>query len=201
MEKSSLAAGLWGSLIGTTGSRALPGGIIANVSMVHAMRKVFIALVVCFGLLSVWLAFRKTPTHQLNVRTYFQNAQSLQRGTPVWIDGVQAGSVTDVRIRPEPSERPVEVLMAITTTYELSIPRDSRATLSAQGVLGPTVVEINTRMASGSPLENGGVLKSMEGTVTGNQAADVTEKIGNVLIEESKRLREQDKPPGAPATK
>ncbi len=163
------------------------------------MKKVVIALVVCFGLLSAWLAFRKTSTHQLNVRTYFQNAQNLQRGTPVWIDGVQLGSVTDVRVRPELSERPVEVLMAINTPYELSIPRDSTATFSAQGVLGPTVVEIDTRMASGSPLENNGVLKSIE--VTGNQAADAMEKIGSVLIKESKRLREQDKPRAAPATK
>jgi ABC-type transporter Mla subunit MlaD len=117
----------------------------------------------------------------------------------VWIDGVEVGSVTDVRLRPELVDRPVEVLMTIRTPYQLSIPRDSIARLSAEGVLGPNVVDIDTRLTTGSPLENNGVLKSLE--VPGNQAADAVEKVGNMLVKESKKMREQDKPPAAPATK
>lgn len=165
------------------------------------MKKFVVALVVCVGLLCLWIALRETSSHQLTIRAYFQSAQGLKRGTPVWINGVQVGSVIDVRVHPELTEHPVEVLMAISTPYELSIPRDSIARLSAQGVLGPNVVDIDTRMATGSPIANGGVLKSVEDTVTGNQAADAMEKIGNVLIKESNRLREQDKPRAAPTNK
>jgi ABC-type transporter Mla subunit MlaD len=175
--------------------------------MVNTVKKFVVAVVVCGGLLSFWLALRKSSIHQLIISAHFQNAQDLKRGTPVCIDGVQVGSVTDVRLRPELSKHPVEVLMAVSAPYTVRIPDtvripgDSTVRLSAQGVLGPTIVNIDTRMATGAPIANGGVLESVEDTVTGNQAADAMEKIGNVLIKESKRLREQDKPMAAPPSK
>src|ERR1700692_1652877 len=98
------------------------------------MRKTLLVLVVVAGLTCVWLALRRNSIHQLTVRTYFRHAQSLQRGTAVWVDGVEVGSVSSISVRPELGERPVEVVIAIRTAYDLRIPNESIALLSVQGV-------------------------------------------------------------------
>ena len=152
------------------------------------MRKTLLILALVVAICA-WLVLRRSPSHRLSVRTYFRHAQSLQLGTPVWVDGVEAGSVTSINVRPELGERPVEVVMAIQTPYDLRVPNGSTASLSAQGVLGPAVVEIDTRKAGGPPLGSGGVLESLE--VTDNQAAHAMEVIGNSLVEASKKLRDQ----------
>jgi ABC-type transporter Mla subunit MlaD len=89
----------------------------------------------------------------------------------------------------------VEVFISIGTPYHLSIPCDSTAELSAQGVLGPTVVEIDTRKATGPPVANNGVLKSFEVEMTDSQAAHAMKVLGLTLVEESRKIPEKEKPP------
>jgi phospholipid/cholesterol/gamma-HCH transport system substrate-binding protein len=158
------------------------------------MRKGVLALIVIAVAICLWLSLR--PPSQLNVRTYFHNAANLQRDTSVWVDGVEVGSVTSVAVRPELGERPVEVLMTIRTPYELRIPKGSIASLSTQGVLGPTVVDIDTRRASGPPIENGGMLDSLE--LANNQAARAIEVLGNALVDASKKLQEKEQSSSKP---
>ena len=66
-------------------------------------------------------------------------------GAPVCVDGVKPGVVKSMRVRPELGERPVEVLMSISTGYELRIPNDSTVILSTEGILGKTFADIDTR--------------------------------------------------------
>jgi phospholipid/cholesterol/gamma-HCH transport system substrate-binding protein len=160
------------------------------------MRKALFILAIVALVTCLWLTLRENSIRRLSVRTYFRNARSLQRGTPVRVDGVEVGFVTSVSVRPELGERPVEVLMEIRMPYDLRIPSGSIASLSAQGVLGPTIVEIDTRSASGPPIGNGDVLRSLE--VTDNQAAHAMDAIGNTMIEASKKLREKDQSPSVP---
>jgi hypothetical protein len=101
--------------------------------------------------------------------------------------------VTSVDIRPELGEHPVEVIMSIGTSKKVIVPNDSTVWLTAEGVLGPNVVEIDTLKAVGPPVENNGVLKSLE--VTNNNAARAMEIMGNALIDASKKLRDKDKSP------
>jgi len=126
-------------------------------------------------------------------------AQGVQTGTSVWVDGVQVGKVESVHLNPAVRDRPIEVLMELETPYDLGIPRDSISRLASQGVLGPSVINIDTRMATGSRVENNGVLKSQEAAVS-DQGADVMENVGNALVNESKKLRQQQKVPTTPAT-
>jgi len=162
----------------------------------RAMRKLVLAVIVGIGLTCLALIFVKAPSHRLNVRTYLRNAQGLQSGTPVSIDGVRVGSVTSVDVRPELGDHPVEAVMMIGTSYKLTVPNDSVVRLTAEGALGPTVLEIDTRKAVGPPAENNGVLKSME--ATDNQGARALEFMGNVLIDASKKIRDKDRSPSPP---
>jgi ABC-type transporter Mla subunit MlaD len=145
------------------------------------MRKFVLALIIAVGLGCIRLAVRKPPTHDQNIRSYFQNGSSLKAGAPVCVDGVRLGVVTSVRVRPELGERFVEVLMAIDTPYELKSPNDSTVVLSTEGVLGQTFADIDTRSAHGPAIGNDGVLKSSE--ITAEQGAQAVKHLGDALVQ------------------
>ena len=107
------------------------------------------------------IPFAKRSKRNLQVKAYFQNAAGLQVGAAVRIAGVEVGGVTAIRVRPELSDNPAEVSISLDRSYMLNIPRDSVASLSTEGVLGPAFVDIDIRKASGPPLQNGAVLKTV----------------------------------------
>jgi len=156
------------------------------------MKTLILSVTIVAVALGLLLLSRKNSHHQLNVTAYFQNAMDIKRGSSVWVDGVQVGAVSSVSISSKLKERPVEINMAMSTPYELIIPNDSVAMFATQGVLGPTVINIDTRGANGAPTSNGATLKSKEPPPLSNKnAADVMEKIGNALSEQAKQLRQQ----------
>jgi phospholipid/cholesterol/gamma-HCH transport system substrate-binding protein len=98
--------------------------------------------------------------HTIGVKTYLTDAMGLRPNAPVRLAGVDVGSVTSVRVRPESKEAPVEIALALKTAYELNIPDDSTVSLETAGVLGETFVEIDNHNASGPPIRSGGTLKA-----------------------------------------
>jgi len=155
------------------------------------MRKAILVSVIVAGLASIWFVSRESRTQRLTVRTYLRNTENLKPDSIVKVDGVELGAVKVVNLRPELDKRPVEVVMELRNDNGLRIPNNSTVSPEAEGVLGPTFVEIDTHQAAGPPLRNGDVLESVEPDVTNEQAAQALEKIGNVLIEESKKLRQK----------
>jgi|HubBroStandDraft_3_1064219.scaffolds.fasta_scaffold40157_3 ABC-type transporter Mla subunit MlaD len=145
------------------------------------MRRFILALIIVVGLGCIWLAIRKQPGHDQILKSYFQNGSSLKAGAAVCVDGVRLGVVTSVRVRPELGERPVEVVMAIRTPYELRIPNDSMVILSTEGLLGPTFADIDTRGARGPTIENDGVLKSS--AVTAADGAQVVKRLSDAMVQ------------------
>src|SRR5205823_9908717 len=87
--------------------------------------------------------------HKLRLKAYFNNAMALRPGAPVRLAGVDVGTVTSVRARPEVKDTPVEVVMGLNTPEELKVPNDSTVSLETAGVLGETFVEIDSHTASG----------------------------------------------------
>ena len=112
---------------------------------------------------SLVIALAKPSQAHFNVKCYFQDAQGLHPGAKVRLAGVEVGSVTSVRVRPERRDQPAEVLMSLQAPYELRIPNDSVVTLEIAGVLGEVFPEIDIRGASGPPLQADGVLKTRPG--------------------------------------
>ena len=154
------------------------------------MKKIASLFVIISCLAAVGFVLYRNLTHNFYVKTYLRNVQSISPGTSVHINGVEVGMVKRLTITPESSENKVEVLMALGNSARQTIPADSTVWLSADGVLGPTVLEIDTTKATGPIIQNYGFLNSAE--VTDSQAAKALEKIGNVLIEKSKQLRAKD---------
>jgi phospholipid/cholesterol/gamma-HCH transport system substrate-binding protein len=116
---------------------------------------------------------------KVEVKAYFTNAEGLRAGAPVRLAGVGVGSVKSVRARPEMKETPVEVVMVLNRQNDLNIPTDSTVMLQADGVLGPTFVEIDAAGASGPPISANSVLKTQRVTVLTTD--EIIEKLSGVL--------------------
>jgi phospholipid/cholesterol/gamma-HCH transport system substrate-binding protein len=101
-------------------------------------------------------------TTRLTVRSYFENSAGLKVGAPVLLDGVTVGNVSAVRPVLDRKLTPVEVMMKINRKYADGIREDSRASLETQGVLGDTLVDIDSKYAHGGPAQNNAELRTTE---------------------------------------
>jgi phospholipid/cholesterol/gamma-HCH transport system substrate-binding protein len=101
-------------------------------------------------------------TGKITLRSYFENAAGLKEGAPVNLEGVTIGNVTGVKIAPARKLTPVEVTMKIGAKYRQAVHTDSTSSLETIGVLGDTVVDIDSKRATGPPVENNGELKTNE---------------------------------------
>jgi phospholipid/cholesterol/gamma-HCH transport system substrate-binding protein len=103
-------------------------------------------------------------SHKLTVHTYFENSAGLKVGAPVDLQGVTIGTVKAVLVVTDPKYKPtpVEVVMKIDGKYQKALHKDSKAALSTLGVLGDTLVDINSQFATGPELEDGDELKTLE---------------------------------------
>lgn len=103
-------------------------------------------------------------SHKLTVTTYFENAAGLKTGAAVNLEGVTIGTVKSVAVASSPERKltPVKVIMKINEKYASDLHKDSKASLSTVGVLGDTVVDINSQFAVGPPLQDGDELKTTE---------------------------------------
>ena len=103
-------------------------------------------------------------SHKIQVTTYFENSAGLKEGAAVNLQGVTIGTVKTIVIT-SASERkltPVMVTMKLDTKYGKDLKKDSKASLSTVGVLGDTVVDINSQYAVGPPLDSGDEVKTLE---------------------------------------
>jgi ABC-type transporter Mla subunit MlaD len=78
----------------------------------------------------------------------------------VRVAGVDVGTVRSVQADPQNKNCAAEVETVLATTYKINIPKDSIAGTNTAGLLGEVYVNIDTRQASGAPIENYGYLKS-----------------------------------------
>jgi phospholipid/cholesterol/gamma-HCH transport system substrate-binding protein len=91
------------------------------------------------------------------VHCYFDNASGVKPGAPVALEGVSIGEVTRVEITTDAAHRltPVEVVMKLSPRFRSSLHTDSVVSLSTAGVLGDTLVDINSQTATGPELKTG----------------------------------------------
>ncbi|NYF79272.1 MlaD family protein [Granulicella arctica] len=101
---------------------------------------------------------------KLTVVTYFENAAGIKEGAPVNLQGVTIGNVKAVTVVANPARKltPVRVVMKIDKKYAADVKEDSKASLTTVGVLGDTVVDINSQVATGLPMQDGDELKTLE---------------------------------------
>lgn len=94
--------------------------------------------------------------------SYFENSAGLKSGAPVNLEGVSVGNVKAIRIVSSRPLTPVEVIMRVGKQFQPDIHTDSKTSLETIGVLGDTVVDIDSKFATGPPVHNGNELKTTE---------------------------------------
>jgi phospholipid/cholesterol/gamma-HCH transport system substrate-binding protein len=101
---------------------------------------------------------------KLTVSVYFENAAGVKEGAAVNLQGVTIGAVKSVTVTSDPSRKltPVRVVMKLDSKYQADLKEDSTAALTTVGVLGDTVVDINSQIAHGAPLKDGDELHTLE---------------------------------------
>ncbi|MBS1814487.1 MAG: MCE family protein [Acidobacteria bacterium] len=103
-------------------------------------------------------------TKKITVRSYFENSSGLKEGAPVNLQGVTVGNVDKVKVISDPARKltPVEVTMKLDTRYLPMLRKDTKSALSTVGVLGDTVVDLNSQFATGPQLQDGDEIKTLE---------------------------------------
>jgi phospholipid/cholesterol/gamma-HCH transport system substrate-binding protein len=128
-------------------------------------------IVLVSSLILVFLLFLLTSASGLSifskkliVTTYFENAAGLKQGASVNLQGVTIGTVEQVTITSDPARKltPVKVVMKLDGKYQDELREDSKASLTTVGVLGDTVVNVNSQNAVGAPLRDGDELHTLE---------------------------------------
>ncbi len=130
-------------------------------------------------------------TSKLMLRSYFENAAGLKVGAPVNLEGVTIGNVKSISIVPNRKLTPVEVVMKVSSSGSKYLHEDSRTTLNTVGVLGDTVVDIDSKHAIGPPVKDNDelgttespnlsdVIKSSQGTI--EQVNTILAKIDSLV--------------------
>ncbi len=168
------------------------------------VRKSILVLMIVIGVAAIGSVFiNRLRYFRQDIKSCFDDAGGLRAGAAVRIAGVDVGTVRSVRASPQNKNCPAEVEMALATTYEIRIPKDSIAETNTAGLIGEVYVNIDTTQASGAPIENYGYLKSKPSKTTlslGDQlkAADVLLRLVRTLKEGEKEVPKDTGPPKHP---
>ena len=127
---------------------------------------VIVAIVLLLLLLFLMTSSQGTSvfTHKITVHSYFENASGLKEGAAVNLQGVTIGNVKSVKFVNDPSRKltPVEVTMRLDKKFLNGLHSDTKSALSTVGVLGDTVVDLNSQTSTGPQLKDGDELKTLE---------------------------------------
>ena len=132
--------------------------------------KVGVLVLISLTLLLI-LLFLMTNTTGMNTferkllaRSYFDNSEGLKVGAPVNLEGVPIGEVHAIHLSTDPAHKltPVEVEMKLSPRFANRLHTDTTASLITTGVVGDTVVELNSELAQGPQFQTGDELKTYE---------------------------------------
>jgi ABC-type transporter Mla subunit MlaD len=112
--------------------------------------RVFVIAVAALALVAV-IAIRPQE-HKLRLAACFDDVRGLQAGAGVQISGVDVGHATCVQAHPDRKERSAEVKMILETPYSVAIPSDAVVRTETGGLLGPEILLVDVRGASGTPV-------------------------------------------------
>lgn len=120
--------------------------------------KLGLVAIVAIGLL-MWASLMGGGSSMLRpkntVKTWFPALSGLVVGSPVWINGVEVGQVSDIGLDKLVSEGRIEVSMGINRKYWNLLRQDSKARLGTVGLLGDKYVELIAGTAGSPELKSG----------------------------------------------
>jgi len=126
--------------------------------------KVKVSLVITIAFLVLLLAvffagnIQDIFLRKTELKVQFKDVVGLRKGAPVWILGIEEGSVKKIILDPI---RGVTVTIAVNKNALELVRRDSRATILTMGLLGDKYIELSTGSPSGEPIRPGEVINGV----------------------------------------
>ena len=132
--------------------------------------KVGILVLISLALLILLLFLMTNSTgmttfdHKVIVHSFFANSEGVKVGAAVNLEGVAIGEVSGVRLSKDPARKltPVEVTMKLNPHFQDRLHTDTTASLETTGVIGDTILELNSELAHGPELQPGAELQTSE---------------------------------------
>ncbi|MFO7895400.1 MAG: MlaD family protein [Candidatus Cloacimonadales bacterium] len=130
------------------------------------------ALVAAVALIAgyMWLTNAMDLQKYQTVKISFEQADGLEKGTGVYIRGINCGKVSSVKLRPD------DVLITILLKSEIKLPADSRFIISDSGLVGSKIIKV---VLSQNPQ-----MLDLEKIQSGENSAkigDLVQQAGNIL--------------------
>jgi phospholipid/cholesterol/gamma-HCH transport system substrate-binding protein len=103
-------------------------------------------------------------SHKMRAYLYLSNSGGLKVGAPVGLEGVSIGEVKRVQIITDPARKqtPVKVTIEFNPKFQSDLHTDSIASLTTVGVLGDTVLDIDSKSATGPEIADGAELHTTD---------------------------------------
>ena len=119
---------------------------------------VVITLALCTLLITIFFAggIEKLLSPRVELKAQIQNVKGLREGAPVWVSGVEVGSVERIKLHPEYG---TIVTLSINKKALGYMRKDSEASVMTMGLLGDKYVELSGGTAEAESLKPGDMIK------------------------------------------
>jgi phospholipid/cholesterol/gamma-HCH transport system substrate-binding protein len=93
---------------------------------------------------------------RIELKAQFMDAKGLRRGAPVWIFGMEVGSVKNINLDPVHG---AIVTISVDKSVQKFIKRDAQANILTMGLLGDKYIELSTGSLLAEPIHPGEMIK------------------------------------------
>ncbi len=118
---------------------------------------------------------------QVRYQTRFEHVGGLVSGAPVWLNGVVVGSVDEVTLPPDPTQREILVTFLVDASMARRMRTDSRVRIRTLGLLGDRYLEVSSGSPSQPKLGEDSEVQSVEPTDVAAVLSQGGDVVTNVL--------------------
>ena len=93
---------------------------------------------------------------KVELRAQLQNAKGLRKGAPVWLSGIEVGSVKSISLNPEYG---TIITLSVDKKDLKFLRKDSEASVLTMGLLGDKYVELSSGSPGAEPIKPGDMIK------------------------------------------
>jgi phospholipid/cholesterol/gamma-HCH transport system substrate-binding protein len=156
--------------------------------------KLKVGLVITLALLMLFMTvffagdIQNIFSPKLQIKAQVKDVRGLRRGSPVWISGIEIGSVKSIDLHPEYGTL---VTMLINKEALTFIKKDSKANVMTMGLLGDKYVELSAGSSDAESIKPGDMIKGTvqlevqdivnASSVSLEKITEFVEKLGNFI--------------------
>jgi len=117
-----------------------------------------ITVAICTLFVTVFFAggIENLLSPKVELRAQLQNAKGLRKGAPVWLSGIEVGSVKSISLNPEYG---TIITLSVDKKDLKFLRKDSEASVLTMGLLGDKYVELSSGSSEAEPIKPGDMIK------------------------------------------